>query len=261
MLTQLDLHPEHCRAVEALDDSMAPLLRAHSVTLSDFRRRDPRDGGIFVIGPEASPSLRRLVRKGTSWWVEADNPAWPARELDSPGEILGEGLWRSMALPPSPMRPPSPDPGPAVNVTQMETEGLKPWPVPHREPDSALDFEPDRVAWFEVGFLRALGVEPLLTEAVTVRDSSMAPTLWPMSSVLIDRRRTECRHGAIYELANDAGCILRRLIGGGDQWQVAQDGRPEAPTRPLRQTDMILGEAVWTGAFLPGGPAGPESGP
>lgn len=252
VLAQLDLDPDHCRAVEALDDSMAPQLPAASVTLADFRRREPRDGGVFVIGPEQQPMLRRVVDDAGSWRLEADDPAWSPRALESPDDILGEGIWRSMALPPGPTRRPGSNAGPAVSVTQMQTEGLKPWPVPHREPGDPLHFEPERVAWFETGFLRALGVEPLLAEAVTVHDASMVPTLWPASSVLIDRRLTARRDGAIYELVTDEGFVLRRLIQHGSRWWTVAEDESIVSPRPMRWSDMIIGEAVWTGAFLPG---------
>ncbi|MCY3731026.1 MAG: S24 family peptidase [Rhodospirillaceae bacterium] len=257
MLTQLDLDPEHCRAVEALDDSMAPRIPAASVTLADFRRREPRDGGIFVIGPERSPTLRQLTSVKKSWMAEAVNPMWPARRI-SKDEILGEGLWRSMALPPGPMTPPARDPGPTVSVTQMQTEGLKPWPVPYRSPGDPLQFEPDRVAWFEVGFLHALQIEPLNAEVVIVTDSLMMPTLWPSAAVLINRRRTAPRDGMICGLWSGGTVVPRRLISDETGWRVAADA-PAAPTRPLRLGESIVGEAVWTGAFLPGGAADREN--
>ena len=81
---------------------------------------------------------------------------------------------------------------------------------------------------------------------------SMMPTLWPTSSALIDRQRTTRRNGAIYELSTAEGFVLRRLIGAGERWRVAMDGPSMAPPRPMRQSEKIVGEAVWTGGFLPG---------
>lgn len=256
VLTEIDLDPEYCRAVEILDGSMAPTLPPASVALTDLRRTRLWDGGIFLLGPEARPMLRRMIRAGDDWWMEADNPGWESRPLGGDDEIMGEALWRSMALPPQEDTVTVKADEPFVNVTQMETEGLRPWAVPYRgrlEPDDPVDFEPEDVAWFEFGFLKdMLKIDPVNAETVTVADESMMPILCPRAAVLIDRRRTEPRDGAIYQMQTDEGLVLRRLIKDGERWRMATEGPALVRPRPMRSTDRILGEALWTASFLPG---------
>jgi len=176
--------------------------------------------------------------------------------LTDADEIMGQARWRSLALP-----PPSAEENalrtraPSVNVTRLETRGLRPWPVPYRgelEPDAPIEFQPDEVAWFEFGFLRSMEIDSVRAEVVKVSDESMVPVLWPTSTVLVDRRRTAKRDGAIYEIMAEEGLVLRRLFRAGRRWRVATETRSMSPPRPLRSTDRIVGEAVWTGAFLSG---------
>lgn len=260
VLTDLELDPELCRAVEVLDDSMAPLFPRASVALTDLRRTEPRDGGIFLLGPETRPTLRRLVRDERSWRVETEAPGWESRPLAVADEILGEARWRSMALPPAaPVAKRPRRRGPAVKVTAMETENLRPWAVPWRgalTPDAPLEAGTELVSWFEVGFLRALGIDPLNAEVVKVTDHRMAPLLWPGAVVLVDRRRTARRDGAIVELMSERGAVLRRCVRRGRRWRVASG--PHRAERPFRATDYVIGEAVWSAAFL-AGEHGPET--
>lgn len=259
VLTDLELDPERCRAVEVLDSSMAPVLPRASVALADLRRNDPRDGGIYLLGPQTRPSLRRLVRDDRGWRVEADSPGWESRRLAAADEVLGEARWRSLALPPAPAAlPVRRRRQPAVNVTAMETGHLHPWAVPWRgalNPGAAVEVMPDLVAWFEVGFLRTLGVDPLRAEVVKVSDSAMEPLFWPGAVVLVDRRRTVRRDGAIYEVATEEGIVLRYLVRARRRWRLSVGTSAIAPPRPWRATDRVLGEAVWSAAFLPGATA------
>ena len=255
VLAELELDPQYCRTVEVLDGAMAPTLTPTAVALVDLRRTEPWDSGIFLIGPPARPMLRRLVRAGRDWQVEADNPGWESQPLHASGEIMGEALWRSMALPPQagPIAVQADEP--LVKVTKMETEGLLPWAVPYRgrlDADSPVEFEPVNVAWFEYNFLKALGIDPLNAETVTVADTTMMPVLCPQAAVLVDRKRTERRDGAIYQMHTDEGMALRRLIKDGRRWRVATEGPALVRPRPMRSTDRILGEARWAASFLPG---------
>ena len=231
---------------------MAPTLPPASVALTDLRRRTPRDGGVFVLGPEDRPTMRRLVSDGDGWLAAPDNPDWASGPMD-PEEILGEALWRSTALPPATSeggrRP--------CRLTRMATEGLQPWAVPYRgrlAPREPREFEPDRAAWFEIGFLRSLGINPLNAETVTVVDASMEPLLWPGSAVLVDHRRQTPRDGAVYALWTGGGLVLRSLVQDGQRYRIVALG--DGSSRPLRGTDEIVGEAVWSAGFIPGSSVG-----
>ena len=258
VLADLHTDPAFCRAVEVLDSSMAPTLPPASVALVDLQRTVPLDGAVFLVGRSRAPMLRRLVRDPgatNGWRLAADNTAWPEERLLDLDELIGQALWRSCALPPAESAE-SADSAEsesvAVNVTQTETGDLRPWAVPYRGRLAEATHEPqprtDMVAWFEMDFLRVLDIDPLQAEVVTVSDASMMPMLPPSSAVLIDKRQTRRRHGAICAVWTGAELVLRRLVREGSRWYVATaDG---TWVRPFHRSDEVLGRAVWTGAFL-----------
>ena len=247
VLAGLDTDPAFCRAVEVLDGSMAPALPPASVVMVDLQRTVPCEGGIFLVGRAQAPALRRLVRNGEDWILKPDNPDWPDQPLDDADELIGKALWRSFMLPP---QPPGRRDAPVVKVTKTVAGELRPWPVPYRGrlSSAARDADGDMAAWFEMDFLRALDIDPLQAEVVTVSDGSMMPMLPASAAVLIDRRRTTRRHGDICALWTGVELVLRRLVRDGQRWEIATE---DELTRPLRPSDEILGTAVWTGAFLP----------
>ena len=254
VLADLDTDPAFCRAAEVLDDSMAPMLPPASVALVDTERTAPREKGVFLVGRKQAPALRRLTRNGDAWSLEPDNPGWRAQPLDDFDELIGQALWRSCALPPESAGRRE---APAVNVTKTVTGHLRPWAVPYRGRLSSATHESnsDMAAWFEMGFLRLLDIDPLQAEVVTVSDDSMMPILLAVVGGP-DRHAAPRRAGtgpsARYGPAPSWCCA--HLVRDGQRWEVATGDMSSA--RPLLPSDEILGTAVWTGAFLPKGNPG-----
>lgn len=78
----------------------------------------------------------------------------------------------------------------------------------------------------------------------------MSPSLWPNSAVLVDRRSTTLKDGVVYEIKTSDGLLFRRAMERGKAWDLGTDDPTIAP-RPWTKNDEVVGQAVWTGGFLP----------
>jgi len=96
--------------------------------------------------------------------------------LTAADEIMGEARWRSRALPPMSTEENAPRTrASSVNVTTLETEGLRRWSVPYRDrldPEAPIEFRPDKVVWFESDLPRSLEIDSIRAEVVKVSDDS-----------------------------------------------------------------------------------------
>jgi len=88
--TQLNLHPERTLLLRVCGDSMVGAGIRHGDLLVVDRGITPRSGRIVVALLEGGFTLKRLVRRGPRWWLEAANPAYPPLAL---GGSDDDRLW------------------------------------------------------------------------------------------------------------------------------------------------------------------------
>jgi DNA polymerase V len=78
---QLNLHPGRTLLLRVCGDSMVGAGIRHGDLLVVDREAPPRSGRIVVALLEGGFTLKRLVRRGGHWWLEAAHPAYPPRLL------------------------------------------------------------------------------------------------------------------------------------------------------------------------------------
>ena len=78
---QLNLHPDRTLLLRVCGDSMVGAGIRHGDLLVVDRGVAPRSGRIVVALLEGGFTLKRLVRRGPRWWLEAANPAYPPLAL------------------------------------------------------------------------------------------------------------------------------------------------------------------------------------
>lgn len=87
---QLNLHPGRSLLLRVCGDSMLGAGIRHGDLLVVDREAVPRPGRIVVALLEGGFTLKRLVRRGPHWWLEAANPAYPPLAL---GGSDDDRLW------------------------------------------------------------------------------------------------------------------------------------------------------------------------
>ena len=265
MLAEIDLDPERCKAVEIRDDAMAPTLPARSVTLIDERKTELRPGGVYALETPGGIVVRRATIAENQWLAFADCSAWDPIRWPERGEaaIIGEAIWRAKYVPVGPAPDsngltseptPTPSDKPAYNVVDVDTSDASVEAVPFRGRlvrHQPRDFDMQIAAWFGTKFIISdLQIEPAEAEVTVPVDDTMAPSLWPNSAVLVDRRRVELEDGAIYEIETSDGLMFRRAMRHGKEW-VLETNDPNITPRPWVKSDEVVGRAVWTGGFMP----------
>jgi DNA polymerase V len=87
---QLNLDPGRTLLLRVCGDSMVGAGIRHGDLLVVDRNAVPRPGRIVVALLEGGFTLKRLVRRGAYWWLEAAHPAYPPLPL---GGSDDERLW------------------------------------------------------------------------------------------------------------------------------------------------------------------------
>lgn len=121
------------------------------------------------------------------------------------------------------------------------------WPVPLW--GEGAGYSPHGCAWFGLDFLAKFNIDPKLCEVVEVRDSSMKASMPPGSVGLVDMRRTDVRHGALYCLKRGESPLVRRAHGEGPQARFEADDDTCQAIQIGRDFQMV-GRVVWTARML-----------
>ena len=106
---------------------------------------------------------------------------------------------------------------------------------------------------FRRDFLKACGVTQESANVVSVRGTSMEPTIPDGAVLLINRKNTEPRNGAIFALAKaDEGTVVKRLVKVSGQWFARSDNPDGNPDFAISdgQPVAIIGRVVWMGVKL-----------
>lgn len=107
---------------------------------------------------------------------------------------------------------------------------------------------------FRRDFLRATGVSPINAAIVTVRGTSMEPTIKDGAVLLLNRADQEPRAGNIYAFSWGEEMLVKRLQKVGGEWHAVSDNA-DKDMHPDIVLDgaahaVIQGRAIWMGARL-----------
>ena len=107
---------------------------------------------------------------------------------------------------------------------------------------------------FRRDFLRNAGVSITNAAVVHVRGSSMEPTIYDGSVILINRADTAPRHNFIYAFRFEDTLHVKRFFKENDYW-IARSDNPDREENPdiviNEQTPCtIIGRAIWMGTKL-----------
>jgi repressor LexA len=112
--------------------------------------------------------------------------------------------------------------------------------------------EDDRVVAapvFDPAFLHRLGVRPGALALLDATGDSMAPTVCPGDTMLVDGAdRRVTRRGGLYVLRLDGALLVKRVRREGARLVVTSDN-PDAPPVPEGEPE-VLGRVVWLGRSL-----------
>ena len=106
---------------------------------------------------------------------------------------------------------------------------------------------------FRKDFLWACGVTPANAAVVTVRGTSMEPTIADGAVLLINRGNTEPRSGHIFALAKEHdGLVVKRLIKTPAGWVGRSDNSDGNPDFLINDGQLVtvIGRALWMGVKL-----------
>jgi DNA polymerase V len=78
---QLNLHPDRTLLLRVCGDSMLGAGIRHGDLLVVDREAVPRSGRIVVALLDGGFTVKRLIRRGPRWWLEAAHPAYPPLAL------------------------------------------------------------------------------------------------------------------------------------------------------------------------------------
>ena len=94
-----NLNPDQCNVIRVIGDSMEPTLPEGSSILVDRNRREPRDGGIFVMRTVEGLVVKRVGQDGSgSWQAISDNPSWETVPMLYGTDVIGEVRWMGRTL-------------------------------------------------------------------------------------------------------------------------------------------------------------------
>ena len=100
-LQALGVRGQALSAIEAIGDSMEPLIRHGDTMLVDTAdRRVPRGGGVFVLRLGDALLVKRVTVTRGALTIVSDNPAAPAIPADDAAraELIGRVVWLGRAL-------------------------------------------------------------------------------------------------------------------------------------------------------------------
>lgn len=92
------LAAEHLAVIEVEGDSMEPTLLAGDVVLLDTRTQRPRTGEIYTLRRDGDLLVKRLRQKGSRWFIQSDNDAYPPERLGPDCNIVGRVVWLGRTL-------------------------------------------------------------------------------------------------------------------------------------------------------------------
>ena len=109
--------------------------------------------------------------------------------------------------------------------------------------------------WFRREWLDRRGLDPTQCVVISVRGTSMEPTLMDGCSILVARHRTRRREGRVYVAWTEDGLIVKRAGRGEDgEWMLMSDaGPPDWPPVPWPRDAAVKGEVIWTARALVAG--------
>ena len=91
---------------------------------------------------------------------------------------------------------------------------------------------------------RALSVNPVNCDLISVSGESMEPTLADGSMVLVDRGSRDLRDGRIFVLRTPDGLLVKRVRMSGARWMIVSDN-PAWPVDNLDPDSDVIGEVRW----------------
>ena len=87
------INPQHCHIIGVRGDSMEPTLSNGCQIIVDRKRRELRNGRIYVMRTEEGLVVKRAKQNAQGWWLMSDNPEWPPFFLTEETDIIGEVRW------------------------------------------------------------------------------------------------------------------------------------------------------------------------
>ena len=80
-------------------DSMEPTLHDEDLVLLDRSQTEPVDGVLAVVRTVDGVVIKRLRRRGQTWTLVSDNPAYPASRVRKSDRVVGRVAWTGPVIP------------------------------------------------------------------------------------------------------------------------------------------------------------------
>ena len=112
------------------------------------------------------------------------------------------------------------------------------------------DETPVGVLWFREDWLQSHSIDSEQSNIISVRGTSMEPTLPDGCSILVDRKRREPEEDRIYVIRTEEGLVVKRLgLDEKGRWEILSDNPAWEPAL-LTYGSEIIGEVRWTARTL-----------
>ena len=80
-------------------DSMEPTLHDEDLVLLDRSQTEPVDGVLAVIRTVDGVVIKRLRRRGQTWTLVSDNPAYQPSRVTKNDRVIGRVAWSGPVVP------------------------------------------------------------------------------------------------------------------------------------------------------------------